>query len=636
MTDLPSPGDSALHYRIMRPIGSGGMGVVYEAEDTRLGRRVALKFIPTELVGPDSIQRFQREARAASALNHPGICTVYAIEEWNGRHFIAMELLEGQSLDARIGGRPLPWETIADIGIQVADAMDAAHGRGIVHRDIKPANIFLTRDGRAKVLDFGVATQPPGREEAETIAVEAADKLTRPGTAVGTISYMSPEQARGETLDTRTDLFSLGGVLYEMATARPAFPGQTTAVIFQRILSADPQPPQELNPALPRKLQEIILKALEKDRDLRYQTAAELRGDLKRLKRDTRTGAIDLPTETAVVARPPQSSGAVLLSEARRNKALTGLLAGVFVLLVGSAAYGLYALLADRTPAETSVPGSRLTMTRLTNSGEPQGCGAITPDGKYVSYCTFAGELRVVQVATGSTVVLGQYRGVSTFAPDGNYLYMSSTSAEYPTGVLLRIPTIGGEPRRIVSNILGAPALSPDGRRIAFLRVIENYTTALIVADADGSNERRLLIGSKETWLDNPGLAWSPDGRRLAGIQGSAAGGFRLRPVVVDVESGAIEPVGTRTWPQFGRTAWLPDNVILFSAPERVDGPHQFWTVKYPGGEAIRITSESRGFGNISVSATADGSTIATIPVDLVSTLWETNADASMPLVQWT
>lgn len=158
----------------------------------------------------------------------------------------------------------------------------------------------------------------------------------------------------------------------------------------------------------------------------------------------------------------------------------------------------------------------------------------------------------------------------------------------------------------------------------------------LIVADADGSNERRLLIGSKETWLDYPGLAWSPDGRRLAGIQASAVGGFRLRPVVVDVESGAIEPVGTRTWPQFGRTAWLPDNVILFSAPERVDGPHQFWTVKYPAGEAIRITSESRGFGNISVSATADGSTIATIPVDLVSTLWETNADASMPLVQWT
>ncbi len=361
VTDLPSPGDSALHYRIMRPIGSGGMGVVYEAEDTRLGRRVALKFIPTELVGPDSIQRFQREARAASALNHPGICTVYAIEEWNGRHFIAMELLEGQSLDARIGGRPLPWETIADIGIQVADAMDAAHGRGIVHRDLKPANIFLTRDGRAKVLDFGVSTQLSGSDDAETVAGAAADKLTRPGTAVGTIAYMSPEQARGESLDARTDLFSLGGVLYEMATARPAFSGKTTAVIFQRILSADPQPPQELNPALPRKLEEIILKALEKDRDLRYQTAAELRGDLKRLKRDTRTGAIDLPAETAIVTRPPQSSGAVLLSEARRNKALTGLLAGVFVLLVASAAYGVYALLGVRPPAETSVPGSRLT-----------------------------------------------------------------------------------------------------------------------------------------------------------------------------------------------------------------------------------------------------------------------------------
>ena len=248
MNDLLSPGDFALHYRILRAIGSGGMGVVYEAEDSRLGRRVALKFITSALVGADSIQRFQREARAASALNHPGICTVYAIEEWNGRHFIAMELLEGQSLDARIGGRALPWETLAEIGIQVADAMDAAHGRGIVHRDIKPANIFLNRDGRAKVLDFGVATNPSAGEEAETgAATAAASKLTRPGTAVGTIAYMSPEQARGEALDARSDLFSLGAVLYEMATARPAFAGKTTAVIFQQILGADPQPPRELN-----------------------------------------------------------------------------------------------------------------------------------------------------------------------------------------------------------------------------------------------------------------------------------------------------------------------------------------------------------------------------------------------------
>lgn len=638
MTDLPSPGDSALHYRILRPIGSGGMGVVYEAEDTRLGRRVALKFIPTELVGPDSIQRFQREARAASALNHPGICTVYAIEEWNGRHFIAMELLEGQSLDGRIGGRPFPWETLADIGIQVADAMDAAHGRGIVHRDIKPANIFLGRDGRAKVLDFGLATHQSGGADAETMAADAtANKLTRAGTAVGTIAYMSPEQARGDTLDARSDLFSLGAVLYEMATVRPAFAGKTTAVIFQQILGADPQPPRELNAALPRKLEEIILKALEKDRDLRYQTAAELRGDLKRLKRDTRTGAIDLPVETAAGARSPQSSGAVLLSEARRHKALTGTVASLLVLLLASAAYGLYAWVGDRTPAETRVAGSRISMNRLTTSGQAQGCGAITPDGKYVSYCTFAGELRVVHVATGQTLVLGNYRGTSTFSPDGNYLYLTSDSPEYPTGVLWRIPTIGGEARRIVSNILGAPALSPDGRRIAFLRVsIGDHTTELIVADVDGSSERRLLIGSQDQWLDYPGLAWSPDGRRLSGIQGSRGGGRRLRPAVVDVETGAIELVGTRTWAEFGRTTWLPGNVILFSAPERVDGPHQFWTIKYPDGEAIRITGESRGFGNISVSATADGSTIATIPVELVSNLWETNADASMPPVQWT
>ena len=286
-------GKTILHYTILKRLGAGGMGVVYEAEDSRLGRHVALKFLPRELEqDPNALERFKQEARAASALNHPNICTIYAIEESEGQHFIAMELLEGQSLDEKIDGHALILDQILDIGIQVTDALDVAHGKGIVHRDLKPANIFLTSRGQAKILDFGLAKLTYDRRASlETVAGNAPTTtpmmLTTPGTAVGTVAYMSPEQARGEDLDCRSDLFSLGGILYEMATGKIAFEGSTSAVIFQGILDRTPRPPGELNSAVPFKLEEIIDKALEKDRDLRYQSAAEMRSDLKRLKRDS-------------------------------------------------------------------------------------------------------------------------------------------------------------------------------------------------------------------------------------------------------------------------------------------------------------------------------------------------------------
>ena len=285
-----APGTSVLHYRIVRPIGSGGMGVVYEADDTRLGRRVALKFLPADFSRDrPALERFQREARAASALNHPNICTIHAIEEADGTPFIAMELLEGESLDRRIADRPLAWDALVDTATQIAEALDAAHRRGIIHRDIKPANIFVTTDGRAKILDFGIAKiGGSAAEQVETVAMNTVRQpLTGEGVTVGTVAYMSPEQARGEELDARSDLFSLGAVLYEMSTGRRAFEGNTSGVVFQKILDASAPPePRSLNPTLPFALEQIIVKALEKDRDLRYQTAADLRADLKRLKRD--------------------------------------------------------------------------------------------------------------------------------------------------------------------------------------------------------------------------------------------------------------------------------------------------------------------------------------------------------------
>ena len=663
-------------YEIQSLLGAGGMGEVYRALDSELNRPVALKFLRPEVATDEKrMQRFIQEARAASALNHPNILTVYEIGQADGARFFATEFVDGKTLRAVLANRKLKLIEVLDVAIQTASALVAAHAAGIVHRDIKPDNIMLRADGYVKVLDFGLAKVI--ERAVSSIDTEAATQAlinTDPGAVMGTTNYMSPEQASAKEVDARTDIWSLGCVLYEMVTGHLPFEGATTSHVIVAILEKEPLPMHTYVEGVPDALEWVVTEALTKDREERTQNARELLKKLQRIKQRVdaeaeleRSVAPDLlRSGTGSVGSSSSSSGGIsqdaqpTITDGERTTAhsakvstkstnvssaeyvvdrVKGRQKGVLLLLaalvLAGLAYGIYRLTSrDKTAAAPK----QMKISRLVTGAGEIGNASISPDGKYVAYGSYNEgkvSLHVRQVSTGSDreivppVADASFAG-TVFSPDGELVYYNFFDKQKSTlGTLYQVPVIGGrEPKKILEQISGIITFSPDGKSFAFTRdFLKTGDSALMVANIDGSGEPRTLArrGGNDWFSGVP--AWSPDGRVIACGAGTDTGGTHYTVVEVPVEGGAERTIGSYKWNgQVYRLFWLKDGSgLIVNGQEQPTSPTQIWNLSYPEGAVSRITNDLTEYGTSSFGLTADSSTIVTIITEESTKIWLTS-----------
>ena len=650
-------------YEIRSKIGEGGMGEVYLAQDTKLDRKVAVKILPADLAAnQDRMRRFVQEAKAASALNHPNIITIYEVDETESGHFIATEFIDGETLREHERRSSLALNESLDVAIQIAGALMAAHDAGIVHRDIKPENVMMRRDGIIKVLDFGLAKLVgPSAGATDSEAATRAMVNTGPGVVMGTMNYMSPEQARGVELDARTDIWSLGVVLYEMVTGHVPFEGTTSSDVIARILEREPAPLARFTRDAPEALEWIVSKALSRDRGERYQTAREMLADLKKLRRrldlnsemersvapevsagatgsiSSSLGMTGTTRESAALtdaSRPTRatSSAEYLVSEIKRHKTSLTFVAALLVVLAAALIVGFYRF-SNRNKTVATLESRKIT--RLTNSGRA-GPATISPDGKYVVYGAPAEAggpaLWIKYVATGSNVqIVGPPApdigfGQSTFSPDGNYIYYLQVPRGQTSGVLYQVPVLGGTSKKILDRV-SRISFSPDGKRFAFnRRYASEGKDALIVANADGSGEQTLATRKAPDYF-LPGVAWAPDGQTIACPIGGFENGAYRSVAIVQVSDGSLRPLTSHIWSDVQRLEWLSDgSAVITTANDQQGAQYQIWQISYPDGEAHRLTNDLSDYRNVSL--TADSKTLVALLYDKTSNIWVAGNEA--------